>query len=221
MSERKSPIMPLAIALILFAVVAAIAWMLIQPTSNAAKITLPILNKEFSQFTVLGILMGVAAALTGGAGIIMRILFGMIDKTIGRVKTNKEYTTSLAETGNRQKALIKEYRQLQPPDPIPSHDRPGWTVISTALLMGLMFAFFGAAFSANFTDGSNLGSYSAWFAVTGIVLGFLGLNTTRVQQIKKDEGKPVSGNALWVIISGFSILVFGIGIMMWIRTQGG
>ena len=224
MSERKSPVLPLAVALLLFAVVAAAVWFLIQPTPDAATITLPILNKNVSEFVALGALLALSAVIIVVVGLLIRILFGMMDKTISRVKTDDRVVMSLTEIEKRQKAMIKEYRQLQPPDPIPSHDRPVWTAVSTTLIMGLLFAFFGAAFSANFYDGANMGAYSFWFAITGLILGFFGLapyNPERVQAIEQTEDGPIPSNALWVVFSGFAILIFGLGIMMWVRSQGG
>lgn len=212
--------MSLIIAIILFTVVSVAVWMQIQPSSSTNMITLPVLG-SVSELVALLALSGAVIAITIAASFPLLIIFRMLDKTTNSLKSDESYKATLAEANNRQKALIKEYRQSQPPGAIPSHDRHGWTVISTALLMGLLFAFFGAAFSANFSDGASQAAYSGWFAISGIVLGFLGLNKARVQQSEQDEGKPISGNALWVIITGFAILVFGIGVMMWIRSQTG
>lgn len=225
MSERKFPVPPALIAaIVLFAIFAVALWILVNPT-GVNTVTLPFelpgIGSETNEITILAALTAPVVGAIFVTGVILRVLFGALDGTVSNVKEDDAYKQAVAAASKRDKAIVKEYVKSQPPTPMPSHERPGWSVISTAMCAGLMMAFFGAAFSGNFLDEANQGTFAAGFAIVTMIAVFFGLNTTRVQKSEAEEGNPLPGGALWVVLTGFIVIGLGFGVMMWVRSQTG
>ena len=194
----------------------------ITPSDDVIELKNPISGDviEINEWMALIGMTVLVGAITIGAGLPLVLLFRALDNGVTTVKADEGFQASVAARTQREKDVVKEYIKTQPPDPIPSHDRPQWSVISTSLCMGLLFAFLGAAYSGNFLDERNMGAYAFWFAVTGIVLGLLTLNARRVQQTDADEGSPLPGSALWILVTGVVVVGLGVGVMMWVRAGG-
>ncbi len=225
MSNSKLPI-PLALvgALILFAIFAVAVWISVGPSGvDTVKLpfALPVIGDTTNEITILALLTGPIIGAIVVTGFVLRVLFGGLDKTVNSVKEDDGWKASVADATKREKAIVKEFVKSQPPDPVPSHERAGTASISTALVVGLLMAFVGAAFSANFLDEANQGMYAAVFAVIGAVASLIGLNATQVKKTESEAGSPLSGGAIWVVLTGFIVMGLGVGVMMWVRSQGG
>ena len=173
-----------------------------------------------NEWVVLGGLTALMGGLIVGAGIPLVFIFRALDTGVAKIKDDEEFKSAIAARTSEQKAVVKEYMKSQPPDPIPSHDRPGWSVISTSMCMGMLAAFLGAAFSANFLDERNMGAYAFWFAVVAMAIGLITLNSSRIQATDAEEGGPIPGGLLWIVITGVIVVGLGVGVMMWVRGGG-
>lgn len=192
------------------------------PASETIELKNPINGDiiEVNEWVLLGGLTVLFGGLIVGAGIPIVFLFRALDTGVAKVKDDDEFKSAIAARTSEQKAVVKEYMKSQPPDPIPSHDRPGWSVISTSLCMGLLAAFFGAAFSANFLDERNMGAFAFWFAIAAMAIGLITLNSRRIQETDAGEGNPIPGGLLWIVITGVIVVGLGVGVMMWVRGGG-
>lgn len=170
---------------------------------------------------IFAILTAIVFGAVIGAGVGLWIIYRMLDNTIVDVKEDDEYKSGVAELENRRKAANKQYLQDSPPTPIPSHERPGWTAISTTMLTALMLSYFGAAFSDNFLGGSNQLWWSVGFAAAGAIAGLAFFRKTWVIANEKAEGEPVDWGMIWVVLTGVVVVGIGLGVMMWVRVQGG
>lgn len=170
---------------------------------------------------VFGILTAIVFGSVIGAGIPLFILYRLLDTTITGVKEDDEYKNGVAELESRRKAANKQYLQDSPPTPMPSHDRPGWTAFSTSALMALLLSFFGAAFSDNFLGGNNQAMWSAGFAIVGMLAGLAFFRKSWVIETEKADTAAVDWGTIWVVLSGLVVVGIGLGVMFWVRVQGG
>ena len=182
---------------------------------------LPIVGDAMvNEWVLLAILTVIVAAFTIGAMVPLLAIFRRLDRSVATVKNDAGFQAEVAAIQKRRKAVIKEYTQLSPPGPVPSHERLGWSVISTSLLIGLFLAFAGAAFSNDFQGGDNALWYSLGFAAVGTLAGLAFLNRKRIQATQANESSPLSGGVIWVVVTGLIVIGLGVGVMMWVRTVG-
>lgn len=153
------------------------------------------------------------------SGLILWFLYVRLDRVVVSTKSAQSYTSGVSALQNRTQAQIKELTKRQPPDGVPDHDESRWLVISSALTIGLLMMFLGAAFADEFAGGSNQFNIALGFGIVGSLIGFALLNVNRVRAAAANENKPLPGSALWIVVTG--LLVLGlIGVMMWVRAQG-
>ncbi len=163
-----------------------------------------------------------------GIGLVLLIIFTLpimlitrgFDKSVTKVKNDEGFQKNVATLATNQKDQVKAYLKKSPPDPMPSHERPGWSVFSTSLLIALFMAFVGAAFSYEFQQGHNTLAYSLGFAATGFVAGISLLKQRMISAIDANEQEAIPGDVLWIVVTGMLLVVFGLGVMMWVRGGG-
>ncbi len=171
-----------------------------------------------NQWVLLIILIAAFVGLIILFAIPTAFLTYVLDRSVTNVKEDDDFKANVATLQKKEKERVKTYLKESPPDPIPSHERPGWSVISTSMLIGLFMAFFGAAFSNEFLGGANALSISLGCAAVGILSGVALLRPSLINDIDSSEGSPISGGTLWVIVTGLLVVMLGLGVMMWVRS---
>ena len=176
---------------------------------------------ETNELVILAVLTVLFLGLIVGTGIAIMLLVRALDGTTKAVKDDEEYQSSMAEFTKREKEFVKQYVKEQPPTPIPSHERPTWAVISTSLIMALFLSFVGAAFSDNFLAGSAQFNWAVAFGAIGLFIGLISLNVNRIRATDAADSLAIPWGAIWVVATGVIIMGVGLGIMFWVRSQGG
>lgn len=87
--------------------------------------------------------------------------------------------------------------------------------------MALLLSFFGAAFSDNFLGGNNQAMWSAGFAIVGMLAGLAFFRKSWVIETEKADTAAVDWGTIWVVLSGLVVVGIGLGVMFWVRVQGG
>ena len=177
--------------------------------------------ESLSEVTIFLILTAIITGAIISTGIVIFFLYRMLDTTISGVKDDEEYQSGVNELETRRKAANKQYLQDSPPTPMPSHERHGWTAFSASALMALMLSYFGAAFSDNFLGGNNQLWWSVGFAAAGLLAGLAFFRKTWVVETEKADTAAVDWGTIWVVLTGLVVLGIGLGVMMWVRVQGG
>ncbi|MCO5184827.1 MAG: hypothetical protein M9928_09930 [Anaerolineae bacterium] len=154
-------------------------------------------------------------------GLILTLLYRFLDKWVTRTKQDDDYQAAVVELDNREKAFIKEHLESQPPDPIPSHERTRWSVVSTALITIMFFMFGGVALGWNVAQNSaELLLWAAAFGLLGLIVSVILLSPRRMLAVEGKDSAAIPWSSIWVIISGLVIVGLGLGVMVFVVLSG-
>lgn len=154
-------------------------------------------------------------------GLLLTGFYRFMDKWVTRIKQDDEYQAAVVELDNREKVYIKEHMESQPPDPIPSHERLRWSVVSTTLITMMFFMFGGIALGWNIAENSaELLVWAVAFGLLGLIVSFILLSPKRMLAVEGKDSAAIPWSSIWVIISGLIIVGFGLGIMVFVVLSG-
>ena len=195
----------------------------IAPNDAIITLNLPVLGEiAFNEYIALLAMLVIVGALVIPTGVVLWFIFTRLESTVEDVKEDPEYQAGVSALESKEKAVVKEYMEIAPPDPVPSHERNDWILISTILTIGLLGAFVGAALSDNFAGGNNQFNYSVIAAVVGMLLGyaFLWLRRDRAEVTADGSNAAVPLQGIFLVITGIIVVGLGLAVMFWVRSQG-
>ncbi|MDX1662769.1 MAG: hypothetical protein R3272_03180 [Candidatus Promineifilaceae bacterium] len=182
------------------------------------------------------VLAGIIAVIVVGAlfamGLPLGFLYVLLDRQTTTLKADPEFQEHQAELERRERALIKELAEKQPPTPVPEHERPAWAWVSTALIFFVLAIFFGFALADTFFPSGeaeffNRPIYSPGVPL-GLILGLIALialsgvyrmgRPAEGTEAAKADDRPIPWGTIWVIITGLVFLAIGTGLMLAVRA---
>ena len=152
-------------------------------------------------------------------GALLAFLFKLGSRMVTRTKESEEYQSAENELANRETAAIKQLSTDQPADPIPSHDRPVWSAISTIAIIVMFFVFAGITIAWNIdAEAANLVTWAVGSSLVGLIIGLLMISPKRIEAIDSKDAEPIPWGSVWVVISGLVILGMGLGVVLYVIT---
>ena len=188
-------------------------------------------GKQVHPMVITGILTALVIGGLVAVGVPLAFVYARLDNQTTTIKDNTDFQKGIANLNQRENAKIKELAKSNPPDPIPNHQMPRWSVVSIAaviiffsVLLGYIFADTFAGEAVQFGElliSSHL-VYAGAMALLGLLVSAIFL---RPRQFQVDDMAvdytPMSWGVLWVVLSGLVFLVVGIGLILAIRAASG
>ena len=188
------------------------------------------------------VLTAILAVISFGAllamGIPLAFIYVRLEQETEELKEDPDFQAAQAELDKREQERIKQLEEEQPPKPVPEHEMPRWSTISTALVILMFVGFAGLVLSDSFFPEVGEVEFFAGSLIdpgvpltgTLMLLALLVLIaiTTRPRHTGNAEAKeentdyqPIPWGTIWVIISGLIFLGIGTGLVLAIRSAGG
>ncbi len=178
---------------------------------------------RISPWLVLAVIGALVTGLIVGGGLVMGVLFRLLDRQTRDVKADPAFNEQAAALAQREKERLQQLAQSQPPDPVPDHTRNRWSVVATALVTIFLVFLTGLAVADTLYEGVDTGLGNPVLAVAGIFALFALLITVamiwrRGRTGPSNENAPVSWGMIWVVVSGLIFLGIGLGLTFAMRT---
>lgn len=188
-------------------------------------------GKQVHPMVITGIFTALVLGGLLAVGVPLALIYTRLDNQTTAIKGNADFQKKITNLTQKESAKIKEQAKSNPPDPIPNHQMPRWSVISIASLIIFFSVLLGYIFADTFAGeavhlgGSLVSShlvYAGAMALLGLLVSAIFL---RPRQFQVDDAavdySPMSWGVLWVVLSGLVFLVVGVGLMLAIRAAGG
>lgn len=175
-----------------------------------------------TELNVWGAFVVMAVVFTGAivvTGLLLAVVYKLIDRSVSKTKEADSFKEAKAELTNREKAYIAKYKEEQPPDPVPSHERTRWSVISSVMIIIMFFVFGGLALGYNVSpDSVDIVLWGGIAGVIGLIVGLVFITPSRLVAADKNETQPISWGTIWLVLSGVIIVGLGLGLMLYVRS---
>lgn len=179
-------------------------------------------------------LAGILTAITIGAllavGVPLGIIYSRLDDTTTAVKDDEDFKTAVAELDKQHTAEKKAWAKSSPPDGIPSHQLPRWSMASNIMIGVFFMLTVGVVVAQTFTSYEVIGLFTAegraaWptigvFSAIALVGMLLFLRPNQLLTIDESDFAAVPWGTIWVIVSGLIFLGVGMGLMVAVRAAG-
>ena len=178
---------------------------------------------RISPWLILAVIGALVTGLIVGGGLVMGLLFRLIDRQTRNVKADPAYNEQAAALAQREKERLQQAAQSRPPDPIPDHKRSRWSLVATALVTVFLVFLTGLAVADTIYADVDTGlsnpvmAVAAGAALTALLI-VAAVVWWRGRTGESDENAPVSWNMIWVVVSGLIFLGIGIGLTLAMRT---
>jgi hypothetical protein len=171
--------------------------------------------------SIVLILLGAILVPTIITGIVLYLLIGRLLTGIAEsTKTSEEYLAKEAAFVQAEEAFVKKYKEERPPTDRPEHERPGYSAVSTALVIAALSGMFGSVLGASFGGEGNLLVWTLVAAAVGLGIGLLVVRRNTIKELDSTESQPIAWGTVWVVFTGVIVVGLGVGLMVWVR-QGG
>ncbi|MCA9987285.1 MAG: hypothetical protein KDE09_02265 [Anaerolineales bacterium] len=179
-------------------------------------------GKSYPLWQVLAFLtVVVAIGPVVTAGLLVTGLYRFLDRFTTNTKEDESFKTAVATLEEREKEFVKTNMELKPPGPIPSHELPRWSVVSTTIIYFFFAVLIGGMLAATF-DGP--------VGMTGLLFGLLVLllcaiyfyfRPRRLYAVDQTDYQATNWGVLWVVVSGAVFVGVGLGVMAAVISAGG
>jgi len=172
-----------------------------------------------------GIVLGGIVVVGGG----LTFAYTRLESTSSGVAASEEFQQHIKQLEDKEKQRLKEANAAK--DLIvkanADYEQPRWSVISTGILALLFVTFIAMAISDTFYPGREIQMGGRMIGAPGIFIGIsvlvtlvvmiVGFRPKTLALINGDETGTVPWDLLFVLISGFILLVLGAGLILWLR----
>lgn len=183
-------------------------------------ITVPFVKNPVNPWLVLVGLLALIAVVMGGIGSVLYAIFYFGSGQVASVKADKDFQAKLSALEAARKEATKQALAAQPPTPIPSHERAGWSAVSTSLVIAFLSFVVGVIAHLNFAPEASFLTWGGGAAVIGLALSLLSFNAARMRQVDAADMSQIPWGAVWVVVTGVIFIGLGLGLMMLIRASG-
>lgn len=178
---------------------------------------------RMSPWLVLAVIGALVTGLIVGGGLVMGLLYRLLDRQTRNVKADPKFNEQAAALAQREKERLQQAVQSRPPDPIPDHKRSRWSVVATALIIIFLVFLTGLAVADTLYADVDTGLSNPVLAVAGGFALFALLIVAAViwrrgRIGESNENAPVSWGMIWVVVSGLIFLGIGLGLTLAMRT---
>ncbi|MCA9990449.1 MAG: hypothetical protein H6666_13515 [Ardenticatenaceae bacterium] len=177
------------------------------------------------------IILGILIVGIGGLAAVLYLVIVLLDRITTRTKEDPAFQAKVTQMEQRQKEVFKELEKTQPPTPIPDHNRPRWSAISTALVIVMFVAFAAIAVAQTLRPGMQVELLGTLMPVAvpivlvamllAAVILVITVKPRRLAAVDTTDNEPVNWSALWVAVSGLVFLGIGLGLLFAVRTTVG
>lgn len=177
------------------------------------------------------IILGILIVGIGGLAAVLYLVIVLLDRITTRTKEDPAFQAKVTQMEQRQKEVFKELEKTQPPTPIPDHNRPRWSAISTALVIVMFVAFAAIAVAQTLRPGMQVELLGTLMPVAvpivlvamllAAVILVITVKPRRLAAVDTTDNEPVNWSALWVAVSGLVFLGIGLGLIFAVRTTVG
>ncbi|MCP5095606.1 MAG: hypothetical protein GY943_08645 [Chloroflexi bacterium] len=188
---------------------------------------------ELSPFVAIGILAGVVIGLVVLVGAGIALINTVLVRQTTAVTSDATYQEHQSTLAQREKDRLKQMKVGRAAGPIPDHNRPRWSAISTSLLILMFVAFFGMIINFTFipsgellpknSDGVVVEAVSSASRVVGGMLAvtlaalLVVFRPKRGEPTEKTEEKDgIPWDSIAVLITGLLIVGIGVGAMVYL-----
>lgn len=182
-----------------------------------AMVTVPFVKEPVNSWLALAGLLLLVIILMGGVATALLAIFTIGSRQVNSVKQDKDYQAKAAALEAAQKQALKQALTTQPPTPVPSHERFGWSATSTSLVTVFFGFVVGVILRLNFAPDGSLLAWGGGVGVLGLIVSLLSINAAKMRTLDSTDSQPVAWGTIWVILTGVLIVGFGLGLMMLIR----
>ena len=173
---------------------------------------------------ILGLLVLIVGAI-GVVGVGLFFLFSRLEKQTSSVLNSQEFQASKSAFDKLEADKVKrmnEGRVAAGPSPA---QRPGWSAVSTSLVVILFAAFAGMLINSTFIPGGKYvvdGRTASGISVTLIWLAlisfFIIVLRSRLLQAQTSE-KPVSWDVVWIVGTGLFVVGAGLTAILYLSGK--
>ena len=188
-------------------------------------------GKEVNPLVWSLIILGILIVGIGGLAAVLYLVIVLLDRITTRTKEDPAFQAKVTQMEQRQKEVFKELEKTQPPTPIPDHNRPRWSAISTALVIVMFVAFAAIAVAQTLRPGMQVELLGTLMPVAvpivlvamllAAVILVITVKPRRLAAVDTTDNEPVNWSALWVAVSGLVFLGIGLGLLFAVRTTVG
>lgn len=167
--------------------------------------------------------MGILAALVIGSVLVvgggLAFTYAMLDRQAVSLKEDEAFRQTAATIEKKEKERLKKIQQEQPANPIPEHNRPRWSAVSTSLIIILFAIYIGHALARTFAPGILPDPATVRLVVWSLVIvaaffSLLAFRPQSLQQLESSEDLSIPWGIIWVIVTGAIVVGLGSGIVM-------
>ena len=179
-------------------------------------------GKSYPLWQVLGFLtIVVAIGPVVTMGVIVALGYRLLDRTATANKEDDGYKEAAAALEEREKAYIKENKDLKPASPIPSHELPRWSIVSTTIIYFFFAVLVGAMLAATF-DGP-VGTTGWLFGGLALLLCifYFGFRPQALAAVDGKDYRTTNWGIIWVVVSGAVFVGAGLAVMAAVISVGG
>ena len=152
-------------------------------------------------------------------GLVVTGAYRFIDRFTTNTKEDDAYKEAVTTLEEREKSFVKTNKELKPPGPIPSHELPRWSVISTTIIYFFFAVLIGGMLAATF--GGPVGTTAWLFGLLALILCLIYFRPQRLGAVDKTDYQSTNWGLLWVIVSGAVFVGIGLGVMAAVISAGG
>jgi hypothetical protein len=188
---------------------------------------------EFSPFLGIGVLTGIIVGLVVLAGLGITFLNTFLVRQVTAVATNPDVQERQSVLAQRETDRLKQMQAGRAAHPIPDHNRPRWSIISTSLLILLFVAFFGMIINDTFipngeyvlerANGVTEVVSSASRVVGGLVIAALLVliavfRPQKIAAVDQTDGAGIPWDSIAVVFTGLLVVGIGVAAMVYLGS---
>ena len=199
----------------------------VEPITTPAFLT-GVFGEEMSPVLAAALLAGLVVVLISGAGGALGFLYTFLTRLVNNTMETSDYQEKAAELEKKEKAQLKELQEGRKAPGKPDHAKPGWSAVSTTLIMMIFAASFGLVIARTFypevylqqADGSlfNPGPLiTGGMALLALLAGYIWFRPQRIQNVDETDNEGIPWDVMAVLITGLVIVGLGVAIAILIN----
>lgn len=173
---------------------------------------------------IIGLVVLIAGAI-GAVGVGLSFIFTRVQKQTSDLLTSEDFQANKSALDKMESEKIKQMNAEREVAGIPDHDRPGWSAVSTSLVVILFAVFAGMLINSAFipeseyvVDGRTAAGINVTLIWLALISFFIIILRSRLLQAQTAE-KPVSWDSVWIIGTGLFVVGAGLTAILYLSGR--
>lgn len=173
---------------------------------------------------ILGLMVIIAGAI-GTVGVGLSFIFSRAQKQTADVLDSESFQTHKSVLDQAENDKVKQMNAERDTAGMPDHDRPGWSAVSTSLVVMLFALFAGMLVNAAFiphseyvVDGRTASGITVTLIWLALISFFIILIRSSLLQAQA-ASKPVSWDVVWIVGTGLFVVGAGLTAVLYLSGQ--